>query len=119
MTIDPRAAAMTERALMEAIRAIVGDLGLHAYHAHDARRSWGPGFPDLVIVGRAGTIWRECKTEHGSVTPEQRQWGEALQAAGQRWAVWRPRMLLSGQIGRELADLAAIQAALFGTEEAS
>jgi hypothetical protein len=114
MTRDPRATAMTEAELMENIRALVSDLGLHAYHAHDARRSWGPGFPDLVVVGRGGCIWRECKTEAGSVTPEQRRWGDALQASGQRWAAWRPRHLLSGQIARELAEVAAIQLALFG-----
>jgi hypothetical protein len=113
MTRDPRAAAMTEAELMEHIRALVDGLGLHAYHAHDARRSWGPGFPDLVIVGRGGCIYRECKTEHGSLSPEQRQWGDALRASGQRWSVWRPRHLLDHSIARELTELAAVQAELF------
>jgi hypothetical protein len=113
VTRDPRAAAMTEAQLMEAIRAMVKDLNLLAYHAHDGRRSWGPGFPDLVIVGRGGCIWRECKTESGSLAPEQRQWGDALRAVGQRWSVWRPRHLLDGSIGRELACIAAIQPELF------
>jgi hypothetical protein len=119
MTVDPRAASMTEAQLMESIRAMVRDLGLLAYHAHDARRSWGPGFPDLVIVGRGGIIWRECKTESGSLSPEQRQWADALQAAGQRWSVWRPRHLLSGQVARELAGVAALQLGLFDGEAAS
>lgn len=113
MTRDPRAAAMTEAELMEAIRAMVNDLGLLAFHAADSRRSWGRGYPDLTIVGRGGTIWHECKTEAGSLSPEQRQWGEALKRAGQNWAVWRPRDLMSGGIGRQLADLAAIQETLF------
>jgi hypothetical protein len=113
MTRDPRAAAMTEAALMEAIRAMVRDLGLDAFHAADSRRSWGRGFPDLVIVGRGGCIWRECKTEHGSLSPEQRQWGDALRASGQRWSVWRPRHLLDHSIAKELADVAAIQTELF------
>jgi hypothetical protein len=113
VTRDLRAAAMTEAELMEAIRALVQDLGLLAYHAHDGRKSWGPGFPDLVIVGRAGCIWRECKTEAGSLAPEQRQWGEMLKRAGQNWRVWRPSDLLGGSIARELTDLAAIQGALF------
>jgi hypothetical protein len=116
MRTDPRALVMSERDLMEAIRALVDDLGLHAFHARDSRGCWGPGFSDLLIVGRAGCIYRECKTEHGSLTPEQHQWGEALKAAGQRWGVWRPKHLLSGQIGRELADVAAIQATLFDSE---
>jgi hypothetical protein len=114
MRTDPRALAMSEAQLMESIRAMVNDLGLLAYHAHDGRRSWGPGFPDLVITGRGGTIWRECKTEHGSLSPEQRVWGDALKRAGQNWRVWRPADLLDGSIGRELAGLAAVQLELFG-----
>jgi hypothetical protein len=114
MTRDPRAAAMTEAELMEAIRALVAGLGLLAFHAHDGRKSWGPGFPDLVIVGRGGCIWRECKTESGSLSAEQRQWGDALKRAGQNWGTWRPTQLLDGSISRELAGLAAIQLELFG-----
>jgi len=115
VTRDPRAAAMTEAELMEYVRTAVKDLGLLAYHAHDGRKSWGPGFPDLVIVGRGGCIYRECKTEHGSLSPEQRQWGDALKRAGQNWRVWRPADRLAGSIARELADLAAVQLALFGS----
>ena len=106
-------AAMTETELMEAIRAMVTDLNLHAFHPADSRRSWGPGFPDLVIAGIGGCIYRECKTEAGSLSPEQRRWGYVLQASGQRWAVWRPRHLADGTIGRELAAVAAIQPGLW------
>jgi hypothetical protein len=113
VTRDPRAAAMTEAELMEAIRAMVRDLGLAAFHAADSRRSWGRGFPDLVIAGRAGTIFRECKTESGSLSPEQRRWGDVLKRGGQNWRVWRPSDLLDGTIARELTDLAAVQLALW------
>jgi len=113
MTRDPRTPTMTEAELMEAVRAVVRDLGLLAFHAADSRRTWGRGYPDLTIAGRGGCIWRECKTESGSLSPEQRQWGEALKRAGQSWAVWRQRDLMSGGIGRQLADLAAIQETLF------
>ena len=88
------AAAMSEAELMEAIRRICTDLRLHAFHATDSRRSWGPGFPDLVIAGIGGCIYRECKTERGVLSPQQQRWAEVLQASGQRWAVWRPRHLL-------------------------
>ena len=98
---------------MEAIRAMVTDLGLHAFHPADSRRSWGPGFPDLVIAGLGGTIFRECKTETGSLSADQRRWGYVLQASGQRWAVWRPRALLNGQIAAELAAVASIQPGLW------
>ena len=84
-----------------------------AFHAADSRRSWGRGYPDLTIAGRGGVLWRECKTEHGSLSPEQRQWGDALRASGQRWSVWRPRHLLDHSIARELTELAAVQAELF------
>lgn len=114
VTRDPRAAAMTEAELMEHIRALVKDLGLLAFHAADSRRSWGRGFPDLVIAGRGGCIFREVKTESGSLPAEQHRWGQALTDAGQRWSVWRPRHLLDGSIGRELASLAAVQLELFG-----
>jgi len=113
MTRDPRAATMSEAELMEAIRAMVRDLGLLAFHAHDGRRSWGPGFPDLVIVGRGGCVFRECKTQAGSLSPEQRQWGDTLKRAGQNWRTWRPVDLFSGSIARELADVAAYQLRLF------
>ncbi|SRR6266496_1878969 len=114
MTRDPRAAAMSEAELMEHVRALAAGLGLHAFHAADSRRSWGRGYPDLTITGRGGVIWRECKTESGSLSAEQRQWGDALKRAGQNWRVWRPADLLDGSIGRELASLAAVQLELFG-----
>jgi hypothetical protein len=92
---------------------MVRDLGLLAFHAADSRRSWGRGYPDLTITGRGGCIWRECKTEHGSLSPEQRQWGDTLKLGGQDWRIWRPRDLLDGTIARELTDIAAIQLALW------
>jgi hypothetical protein len=110
---DPRAAAMTEAELMEAIRAMVRDLGLLAFHAADSRRSWGRGYPDLHIAGRGGSIFRECKTEGGSLSAEQREWGDMLKLGGENWRVWRPRDLLDGSIGRELAGVAAVQLALW------
>ncbi len=94
---------------MEAIRAITIQLGLHAYHARDSRRSWGPGFPDLVIAGTGGVLYRECKTEHGGTSPTQRRWGYILQASRQDWAVWRPRHLYDGSIARQLATIAGLR----------
>lgn len=113
VTRDPRAGLMSEAELMEAIRALCADLNLKAFHAADSRRSWGRGYPDLTIAGRGGCIWRECKTEAGSLSPEQKEWGDRLKLGGENWAVWRPRDLLDGSIGRELADLAALQLALW------
>ena len=109
MSPDPRASAMTEAQLMEAIRTICAQLGLHAYHATDSRRNWGPGFPDLVIAGIGGVLWRECKTQAGGTSPTQRRWGYILQASRQDWAVWRPRDLLDGTIARQLTTIAGLR----------
>jgi hypothetical protein len=79
-------------------------LGVRYYHPYDSRRSV-PGFPDLVLVGRSGLAFRELKSQTGTVSPDQRQWGYALRCAGHSWDVWRPRDLWSGRIEAELAAL--------------
>jgi hypothetical protein len=113
MTRDPRATAMTEAELQEHVRQLCAGLHLFHYHPHNSRRS-APGWPDSVIIGRGGILYRELKTEHGSLSPEQRHVGDLLTRAGGNWRIWRPRDLLDGTIGRELASVAAIQLALFG-----
>jgi hypothetical protein len=82
--------------------------GLLWYHAHDSRRS-PSGLPDLIIVGRR-TIYRELKTEKGTVSTAQKEWIAALKAAGEDVDVWRPRDWHSGRIARELAALAGLGA---------
>lgn len=59
------------------------------YHTHDSRRS-EKGFPDLVIVGRRGILYRELKMLRKQTTPEQEKWLTRLNAVGQSAAVWRP-----------------------------
>jgi hypothetical protein len=108
---DPRAWSMTEDQLMEEIRALCSDLRLHVFHVRDSRRSWGPGFPDLVIAGPGGILFREAKNARNSLSPEQRQWGSVLTRAGADWSTWRPRDLLDGTIGRQLARIAFKEAA--------
>jgi serine/threonine protein kinase len=111
---DPRAAQMPERDLQEQVRQLCAGLGLYHYHPHNSRHS-APGWPDSTIIGRGGILHRELKTEHGSLSPEQRHVGELIRQAGGNWRLSRPRDLLDGSIGRELADLAAVQLALFGS----
>ncbi len=63
--------------------------GCMVYHTHDSRRS-EPGFPDLVIVGTHGVLFRELKTERGRLTGPQNDWLGRLARAGANAAVWRP-----------------------------
>jgi hypothetical protein len=79
-------------------------LGVRYFHPYDSRRSV-PGWPDVVFVGTRAICFRELKDEWGEVRPEQADWGRALRAAGQDWAVWRPSDLASGRIEAELAAL--------------
>lgn len=90
--------------LEEAVRELAEALGVVRVHQ---LRSEGthPGFPDDVLIGARGVLWRELKREGGRVTPAQALMHEQLRAAGQDVAVWRPRDLLSGRIARELRQL--------------
>lgn len=116
MTRDPRAGAMSEDrgpdSLDAHVRRLMRDLGLWGYHTRNSSGS-ERGFPDWVIIGNR-IIYRELKAERGTLTPEQRDVGARITRAGGSWAVWRPRDLLDGTIGKELADCASLQLELFG-----
>lgn len=116
MTRNPVAAAMPEDrgpdSLEANVRKLMADLGLFGYHPRVSKGSQA-GWPDWVIIGRAGILFRELKSESGTVTPEQRHVGELIVRAGGNWAVWRPRQLLDGTIARELAGVAALQLTLW------
>ena len=101
---------MTEAELLYAVTSgsrkqpgLCARLGVRWYHAYDSRRSV-PGWPDLVIVGRE-VLFRELKSDAGTLRPEQQQWRDTLRAAGADWAVWRPSDLTSGRIETELRAL--------------
>jgi hypothetical protein len=80
---------MTERQLLDAVRDACRWSGLLTYHAFDSRRS-ERGFPDVVVVGPHGVLWRELKSDRGRLTPDQVLWLDRLNAAGANAAVWRP-----------------------------
>lgn len=80
---------MREDELQRQVLELVDWYRMLAYHTHDSRRS-RRGFPDLVIVGTKGVLFRELKSAKGRLTLEQSQWLEQLKAAGQDAAVWRP-----------------------------
>lgn len=80
----------TEARFQAEIERMAKAAGWLHYHTHDSRRSQA-GYPDLTLVRGRKLLFRELKTETGRVTPEQRRWLEALEAAGQDAGVWRPR----------------------------
>lgn len=84
---DPR--QMSEATLQNLVLGYVRARGLLAYHTHDSRRS-EPGWPDLVIVGDGGVLYRELKSKTGRVSPDQLMWIDALEKAGANADVWRP-----------------------------
>ena len=97
---------MSEAELERAVRDLLKLYRLHGVHAHDSRKSAGPGYPDWTICGVGGLIFRELKSETGQLSPEQRRWRNVLQAAGADWAVWRPADLRDGTIARQLRAVA-------------
>ena len=96
---------MNEAELEKEVHGLIKFYGLFGFHAHDSRRSVGKGFPDWVICGKGGLLFRELKSDHGELSPEQRRWRNILLASGQDWAVWRPADLVSGRIENELGDI--------------
>jgi hypothetical protein len=96
---------MSEADLDRNIKQLAAWLRLYAYHTHDSRRS-PRGFPDWVIAGPGGVIFRECKSLTGTLTVDQRAWLRALASARADVSVWRPGDWHNGRIRRELERLA-------------
>lgn len=96
--------AMTEASLEALVADACKKLGLLRYHTHDSRRS-PSGFPDDVILGRGGAIFRELKRQSGRVSKAQREWLDMLAETGMDVDVWRPVDWFSGRILSELRAL--------------
>jgi hypothetical protein len=99
---------MTEVQLYESIRTLARMLGLRLYHTHDSRRSYS-GFPDVVVLGTGGLLFRELKRDGTGLKPEQRLWLDALVEAGADAGVWRPADWHSGRITTELGQLRRVK----------
>lgn len=90
---------------MAEISALASELYLPLFWPGPAQtRCWGPGYPDLTIVGTR-VLFREVKGDGGIPFPRQTVWGYALRGAGQDWAVWNPADWKSGRIERELKGI--------------
>lgn len=93
---------VTESAFQRQVLALAKMLGWRTAHfrpAMNQRGDWrtpvagdGKGFPDLLLVRGGKLLAVELKTDRGVLSPEQREWRDALQAAGVDWRLWRPRM---------------------------
>jgi hypothetical protein len=95
--------AIRESDLQQAITDLCAILGIDVFHVRNSR-GMAPGWPDLAIIGTR-VIYRELKTEAGSLSADQRRVGARLTAAGADWAVWRPHDLRSGVVERQLRQL--------------
>ena len=106
--IDPRIWSMLEDrgpdSLDAHVRRLMKDLGLDGYHTRNSKGS-RKGFPDWEIWG-SKIIWRELKSERGTLSVDQRRVGTLIKLGGGDWAVWRPRDLVRGVVAAQLAAIA-------------
>lgn len=67
---------------------------------HNQRVAENNGFPDLMIAGPAGVIYRELKTCKGRyrMRPAQTTWRYRLKSSGQHWGIWTPLDLDKGRV---------------------
>lgn len=98
--------AMTESQLQASILDLCRHHRLLAFHIRDSRRNIGVGFPDLVVTGVGGTIFRELKNDVLQPTPEQMTWLGTLAEGGADAKLWRPEHWFSGEIAETLQRLA-------------
>lgn len=100
---------MTELELEREVRRLLQERGLYGYHHPDSRRagSSAAGFPDWVVLGKGGVLWRELKDPYRGLSQPQWDVAHLLQTARQDWAIWRPEHLHSGRIAAELDAVVA------------
>jgi hypothetical protein len=97
---------MTESQLQASILDLCRTRRLLAFHVRDSRKSVGVGFPDLVVAGVGGVLFRELKNDVLQPTPEQMTWLGTLEAGGADAALWRPEQWYAGDIAAALARIA-------------
>jgi hypothetical protein len=95
----------SERDFQRAVIDLIRWLGLLSFHSTDSRRDTSAGFPDLVISGQGGVLYRELKSERGRLRPEQLDWLSRLTQGGADAAIWRPSDMTSGRIKEELTAI--------------
>jgi hypothetical protein len=101
-----QAALMTHKDLEDLVDHICRQLGLLCLQIPEPWRCGVRGWPDRVIVGPRGILFRELKTMSDVLSVDQVRVGERITAAGGDWAVWTPADATCGLIGRTLHELA-------------
>ena len=97
---------MTHAELVAEIAARCDQLGLRWHYCPDTRHCQGqPGWPDLTITGKR-VLYREVKSEDGRATRAQLDMLGWLRRARCNVGIWRPEDWTSGQIARELEEIA-------------
>lgn len=97
---------MTEDELKGAVMHLAKLLGLYVHHCRPAKTDKGwrtpiegdSGFPDLVICGKNGVLYRELKSARGKPSLPQQLWMDRLFAAGADVGLWRPADLRDGRV---------------------
>jgi len=95
------------------LRRLLDRYGLYGHHERHSATAIGPGWVDWTILGPAGYIFAELKTEYGKPAPEQVKVGYLLRANGLRYVIWRPSDYYAGRIERALEEIAGVQAQLW------
>src|SRR5258707_13786428 len=105
--VTAMAGRMSEAELDSGVRRILKDLE-RAGHKVLASHAWSSvhsasGYRDWCFCGSGGVAWRELKRAGKEPTGSQREWLEALTAAGMSAGGWDPESLLDGTISRARA----------------
>lgn len=95
----------SEAGFQKSVTELADALRIWWYHAYQPEHDKA-GFPDLMLVGGRGTIFRELKRTGEDPTPAQLDVGMRLRRSGQDWDVWRPEDMRSSRV---LAEMQAIR----------
>lgn len=96
---------VTEQELYERVTDRIAFYRLGHYHSHTARRDEA-GWPDLVVWGPGGLLFRELKSAEGRQSRAQVRVMRSLRAAGANFAIWRPAEWEAGVVDHELRLIA-------------
>ena len=80
---------MSEATWQAHVLRVARQFGWLVYHTQFSIRSHR-GWPDLVLCRPPRILFVELKSDRGRVSPEQRDWLDALRACGLDARVWRP-----------------------------